>query len=144
MRRPATTVNYECAMAATIDRRKRQRVPLHWSVQLARKVGTQTVETVTENLSSEGFFCIIKEQFKQGERLHCVIITDEILDSADSRIRVHCDVTVRRVEELAEGFGMACHIENYSILTGLPPHRQLSGRSDPHGLVAFRENNNRH
>lgn len=117
-------------MAATIDRRKRQRVPLHWSVQLARKAGSQTVETVTENLSSEGFFCIAREQFKQGERLKCVIITDEILDSADSRIRVHCDVTVRRVEELTEGFGIGCHIEDYSILTGLSPHSQMSGPSD--------------
>ena len=48
------------------DRRKRKRVPLHWPVRLLRREG-QLVESITENLSSEGLYCITKERFKRGE-----------------------------------------------------------------------------
>ena len=58
------------AMASSDDRRRRRRLPLHWPVRLFRQPGRSSAESITENLSSEGFYCITAERFKPGERLN--------------------------------------------------------------------------
>ncbi len=109
-------------MAVSGDRRNRPRVALHWPVRLFRQFEGPSVESTTENLSSEGLYCIISEPFKPGERLQCeIVIPGESLGSSESSIRLQCHVTVRRVEPLDRGFGLGCHIEDYTLGTGLPP-----------------------
>lgn len=109
-------------MALPGDRRKRQRVSLHWPVRLFRQTGRPSVESVTENLSSEGLYCITREPFKNGERLQCeIVLPGEIFGSSEPSLRLQCHVTVRRVEHLDRGFGLACHIEDYTLATGSPP-----------------------
>jgi len=99
------------------DRRKRKRVALHWRVRLFRQP-EQWVDTTTENLSSEGLYCICQEPFKPGERLGCVIvIPGESFGSAEPLLRLQCHVIVRRLEHLTEGFGLGCHIEDYAVAT---------------------------
>jgi hypothetical protein len=106
-------------MASSIDRRKRKRVPVHWPVRLFPQRGAPPVESTTENLSSEGLYCIIKEPFKAGERLQCeIIIPGKTFGSAESLLRLQCHVTIRRVENLLRGFGVGCHIEDYTLLIG--------------------------
>jgi hypothetical protein len=102
------------------DRRKRTRVAVHWPVRLIRQPRAQPVETTTENLSSEGFYCITKEPFQSGERLQCeILIPGEGLGSSESSVRLQCKVTVRRVENLGviSAFGLGCHIEDYALAT---------------------------
>ena len=100
------------------DRRKHKRVALHWPVRLSRQPGTQPIESTTKNLSSEGFYCITTESFTVGERLQCVIVLPPDIVASESTVGLQCHLTVRRVENLEEGFGLGCHIEDYSLLTG--------------------------
>jgi hypothetical protein len=109
-------------MVSTSDRRKRPRVALHWPVRLFRQAEGPSVESTTENLTSEGLYCITKEPFKPGERLQCeIVIPGESLGFSESSIRLQCNVTVRRVEHLDRGFGLGCHIDDYTLATGQPP-----------------------
>src|SRR6266571_2071659 len=104
-------------MAFSGNRRKRRRVPVHWPVRLFRQAGKPLVESTTENLSSEGLYCITTEPFRPGERLQCVIVvTGESFGYSESPILLECHVTVRRVESLHSGFGLGCHIEDYGLL----------------------------
>ena len=103
-------------MALSDDRRKRPRVALRWPVRLFRQPEGPSIESTTENLSSQGLYCIASEPFKPGERLQCeIVIPGESLGSPDSSLRLQCHVTVRRVEHLDRGFGLGCHIEDYSV-----------------------------
>jgi hypothetical protein len=107
-------------MPSSEDRRKRKRVALHWAVRLFRQSEGPSVESITENLSSEGLFCITSEAFKPGERLRCEIVIPATL-GLEAPVVLECHVTVRRAEYLDRGFGLGCHIEDYTLATGLPP-----------------------
>jgi hypothetical protein len=76
------------------------------------------IESTTKNLSSEGFYCVTTEPFAVGERLQCVIELPADIVASESSVGLQCHLTVRRVESLHEGFGLGCHIEDYSLLTG--------------------------
>jgi hypothetical protein len=89
------------------------------------------VEGRTENLSSQGFYCIAKEPFVVGERLECEVEFPPQWGSTDAETAVflHCVAHVVRVEanHLQDGFGIACRIEEYALrwsgpysLVGLP------------------------
>lgn len=102
-------------MAASGDRRRRERVVLHWPVRLF-PTEKPVVETATENISSEGFFCITKKPFKPGERLLCeIVIPLESFGSPEPPILLRCHVTVKRVEDIHDAFGLGCHIEDYAL-----------------------------
>ena len=103
-------------MALSIDRRKRKRVPVHWPVQLIGQAGIWQAGATTENLSSEGFYCISRKAFKLGERLECEIALPA--ESSGATVRIQCHVTVKRVERLNRGFGLGCQIEDYKLATG--------------------------
>ena len=109
-------------MALSIDRRKRKRVPVHWPVHFLGQAGTRQAEATTENLSSEGFYCISRKAFKLGERLECEIaFPAEPIGSPEATVRIQCHVTVKRVERLNRDFGLGCHIEDYSLVTDPRP-----------------------
>jgi hypothetical protein len=103
-------------MALGGDRRKRKRASLHWPVRLFRRPEGQSIQSITENLSSEGLYCITKEPFKPGERLRCEIVIPATF-GLESPIVLECHVTIRRVESLHRGFGLGCHIEDYTLAT---------------------------
>ena len=112
-------------MASSSDRRKRTRVSLHWPVRLFRQTGRPLVEVVegtTENLSTEGLYCITRERFRTGERLQCeTAIPGESFGTSEPFLRVQCHITVRRVEHVHRGFGLGCHIEDYSLVADPQP-----------------------
>src|SRR6185437_16197145 len=112
------------------ERRQHKRVELHCPVRLLRQPGTQSVESVTENLSSDGFYCVSREPLQPGERLKGVIVicggtppayeaplrnSSAIgrqrctLGDSASAVRLECHVTVMRVEGLYSAFGLGCH-----------------------------------
>jgi hypothetical protein len=83
-------------------------------MRLFTQPGKPPAESVTENLSSEGLYCITKERFKPGQRLQCEIVIPATL-GVESPVVIECHVTVRRVESLRPGFGLGCHVEDYSL-----------------------------
>ncbi|HLN01102.1 MAG TPA: PilZ domain-containing protein [Bryobacteraceae bacterium] len=106
------------AMVAIEERRKRKRIALHWPVRLFREPAAPSVESTTENLTSNGFYCISREPFQMGERLECIIaIPAGSFGYNESPIRLQCRVRVARVEDQSEGFGIGCYIEDYDLLT---------------------------
>src|SRR5258706_1333503 len=101
--------------------RKRKRVAVHWPVRLWRQSGNPPVESITENLSSEGLYCITQEPFRTGERLQCeIVIPGDSFGSPEPFLRLRCHITIIRVEPVHRGFGLGCHIEDYSVTTPQP------------------------
>ena len=102
-------------MAVSGDRRKRPWVALRWPVRLFRQSEEPSVESTTENLSSDGLYCITSESFKPGERLQCEIIVPAVALGLESPIVLACHLTVRRIEQLPSGLGLGCHVEDYAL-----------------------------
>src|SRR5260370_31632850 len=109
-------------MASSGGGRTRTRFPLHWTVRVFRQPGRPSVESITKNLSSEGFYCITSEPFKLGERLQCMIVIPSGGSfGLESSVGLECHGTVRRMEKLPRGVGLGCHIEDYTLTGGSPP-----------------------
>lgn len=119
-------------MAALEERRKRKRIALHWPVRLFRPSGAAWVESRTENLTSNGFYCISKQAFQPGEELECVIaIPAGSFGYSDAPIRLQCRVRVTRVENQRDGFGLGCFIEDYGLLVNASEAHRAAGGADP-------------
>src|SRR5215472_8267891 len=58
-------------LAQRLERRKRVRTQVHWTILLFREQSQDAVETVTRDLSSSGFYCLSKIPFVSGELLIC-------------------------------------------------------------------------
>ena len=80
--------------ARSINRRKRTRAQLHWPLSFSLTGTTETVQTITQDLSSDGFYCIANARF------------------------VLCKVRIIRVEVTGErGFyGVGCQIMDYRLV----------------------------
>jgi hypothetical protein len=104
-------------MLGSEERRKRKRVALHWPLRLFRDPASASVESITENLTSNGFYCYSREPFEIGERLECIIaIPSGSFGYSGSPISLQCRVRVTRVEDQSDGFGLGCYIEDYDLL----------------------------
>jgi hypothetical protein len=98
------------------DRRNRLRARVHWPVVFVRAVPAETVETMTQNLTSEGFYCLSPSSFIAGERLTCCLkLPGHDPAGRDQLLWLECRIRVARVEPPnAEGaFGVGCQIEDY-------------------------------
>jgi hypothetical protein len=115
-----------CAVPLMYDRRRWTRVALHWPVYLYRRPGLRSVETKTENLTSEGLYCVSKEPFPLGKGLRCrIVIPPESFGYSEGPTLpkchvLQCHLTVKRVEVLDCGFGLGCHIDDYRVALALP------------------------
>ena len=119
-------------MLVSEERRKRKRIALHWPVRLFRDPAMPSVESTTENLTSNGFYCVSSEPFQLGERLECIIaIPAGSFGYAESPIRLQCRVRVTRIEDQGQGFGLGCYIEDYDLLTSARHASQADGRGQP-------------
>ena len=106
-------------LEATRERRRRPRLSLALPIVLTR-AGTQTlVEATTENVSSEGFFCLTTHEFSPDELLDCEISLpgDQVSSVPEDGLRLSCLVRVVRVVpgEDQHSFGIACHVEDYTM-----------------------------
>ena len=98
------------------ERRKRQRMALHWAVRLRRPSSNDEVRAETENLTTEGFYCLSPKPFRRGEELSCVIDLPSSDASTPGR-KLRGMVTVLRAKRVnAKVFGIACRLHNYSLI----------------------------
>jgi hypothetical protein len=102
-----------------IERRKRVRTRLHWPVLMFRnRPGEGAIESVTRDLSSNGFYCLTRVPLTEGEELICSIkIPTHDPYGKHSERTLECRVHVMRVvsQESKDSFGVACRIEDYHL-----------------------------
>jgi hypothetical protein len=99
------------------ERRGRQRIHVHWPVRLFRDDPPETVESVTQNLSSRGFYCHSNVPLVVGEIMACTIRVPAHDPGGKEMDRLlDCTAMVTRVEAIADGnFGIACRLEEYHV-----------------------------
>jgi hypothetical protein len=100
------------------ERRRRVRMRVHWPVSLVRNGESKAVETVTDNLSSSGFYCVSPAPLTPGESLVCILRAPAHDPTSEERaIALECRILVMRADATADGhFGIACLIEDYRVL----------------------------
>jgi hypothetical protein len=75
------------------------------------------VESTTMNVSSTGFYCMVTEQFQVGDRLRCLIGMRASSGNPSESITVDCRARVVRTEQSGLRLAIACHIEEYRVLS---------------------------
>ena len=109
------------------DRRSRPRLALTYPVRISRPGESRPVETRTEDLSCEGFYCLSERPFSPHEWLECelVIPGDPFGYPSDRDLVLSCMAEVVRVVPQAAGetFGIACRMGNYSLSRKVPERR---------------------
>jgi PilZ domain len=101
------------------ERRRRARTQVHWPVLLLQARGADAIETVTQNLSSTGFYCFSPSPLIPGASLLCTLkLPAYDPQSEHHTLMLECRVMVVRAEAATDGFfGIACRIEDYRLLT---------------------------
>lgn len=105
---------------AAQERRRRARVQIHWSLHFLRPGATDGLDTVTQNLSSDGFYCIANTAFVPGETISCTLTVPTHDRNGGDRVRpILCRVRIIRVETLGEAdlYGVGCRIEDYRFIS---------------------------
>lgn len=106
---------------ARVERRSRVRTNVHWKVTIFREHSSGAVEAVTENLSSDGFYCLTAARFAAGEGL-VTLLHVPAHDPRDRKLThvFRCEARVVRVEAThVDGwFGAAFHIVDYCVWGG--------------------------
>jgi hypothetical protein len=109
-------------LGSGLERRTRSRLKLAIPVVLFRPEEADRVETKTEDISCDSFYCISDRQFSPGDLLECELIIpgDELSSVPEQALCLCCRVRVVRVvaRGLHVGFGVACRLEDYTISRG--------------------------
>ena len=101
------------------ERRRRARVQVHWPICFIRPGIPEILETVTHDLSSDGFYCRANTAFLPGEIGECTLrVPIHHPDNGDRARLVLCRIHVIRVEALGEDglYGVGCRIEDYRFI----------------------------
>ncbi|MGO4885154.1 MAG: PilZ domain-containing protein [Bryobacteraceae bacterium] len=109
--------NYFGPLSETgVERRACPRVPLQWALSIRRQEREEPViSSITENLSSHGFFCLADRPLAAGENVACVIKLPFPRELPASRA-LYCQAQVVWVRAAEDGrFGIACRIDDYSV-----------------------------
>ena len=103
--------------ASRLDRRERRRTPVRWRLMLSREDGSPEIETITDNLSSSGFYCLSSVPLTPGQSVRCALRVPTYDPHDDERyIELACKALVVRAEAAPDGcYGIACHIEEYHL-----------------------------
>jgi len=112
--------NQNVAVTVPKERRRRGRSRVHWPILLFRnQIGEDTVQTITQNLSSQGFYCLSRKPFTVGELLLCKLQIPTN-DPGGGESYLECRVQVVRVEEnVVNGqYGIACKTLDYRFVAG--------------------------
>jgi hypothetical protein len=128
--------------SAVRERRRRARVQVHWPICFVRPGTAESVETVTHDLSSDGFYCLVNTAFVPGETRECTLGVPMHHPDCGDRVRpVLCRIRVIRVEALGENgfYGVGCQIEDFRFLAApeVPGHR-VTASASPAWLAANR------
>jgi hypothetical protein len=102
---------------APAERRLRRRFRLCWPLSILdgkREAGA--LSTVTENLSSRGFCCMVDEPPPAGENLACILTFPPRHDPQISPA-FRCEAHVVWVQAMEDGrFSIGCRIDDYSVV----------------------------
>jgi len=104
------------------ERRRRVRARVRWTVLFRQRHG-EALESVTENLSSQGFYCLSQTPIASGEVLPCWLTIPTYDPSAEqATVILECRVRVLRSEAGSSAglYGLACRIEDYHLACGDP------------------------
>jgi len=102
------------------ERRKRVRTSVHWAICLFQSGSGEAVETITRDLSSNGFYCLSSVPFECGDVLICSLqIPTHEWRHDEGTLALECKAKVVRSEPaMGEGLcGIACQIEDYRLST---------------------------
>ena len=112
-----------------MERRRRVRFEVRWPVAIWASDSNAPVETVTTDLSSDGFHCLSPVPFEPSSLLACRLTIPEMGNQAGNGKRrvLECQVRVIRLEPPNKDgdFGLGCRIENFRIATDSRPGRSL-------------------
>ena len=106
-------------LAGRMERRTRFRTTLHWEVRFFHSGPFNILETVTQNLSSGGFYCLAETPLVPGELMTCSLkLPAHHPSGGEQAVSLECKVRVIRVEARdADGlYGIGCRIEDYHFL----------------------------
>lgn len=107
-------------MGVLQERRKRCRLDLHLDVRLqtGSDATARTLEGKTQNISTDGFYCILRAPLTPGDWIKCIVtIPLHHPVRGESDLCLSCDAQVVRVEQADAGqYGVACRIDNYTIM----------------------------
>jgi len=99
------------------DRRSHPRMKLALPVVLFRSGELARIETRTENISCDSFYCLMEQPFTPDDRLECEILLagNQWRSVLEDELCLNCRVRVIRVvrEGLQPQFGVAFRIEEY-------------------------------
>jgi len=109
-----------------MERRRHPRLRLSYLLRLFRPGNSTGIETTTEDLSCDGFYCISDHPVQPHERIECELLipSEQLGESTEPDLVLRCRAEVVRVvpDRLAPRFGVACRLEDYTI------NRNLTGR----------------
>ena len=113
--KPAAAANFRA------ERRKRIRTTVHWPILLFRDAASGALETITRDLSSNGFYCLSGTPIPCGEHLWCELrVPTHHPFRFGNALALRCRVQVVRSEIAGEGvYGIACRIEDYHLASEL-------------------------
>jgi hypothetical protein len=104
---------------AVMERRRHPRLRLSYLLRLFRPGQSAKIETTTEDLSCDGFYCISDHPVQPHERIECELLipSEQLGESSEPDLVLRCRAEVVRVvpDRLAPRFGVACRLEDYTI-----------------------------
>jgi PilZ domain len=107
-----------------MEHRKYERLPLRLPVRFINERGSAT-SCFTENISSEGFYCVSPDPFVPGDLLEVeLFLPAHNPGRGEKRVRLTCQAQVVRIDStwLGPGFGIGCRIEACTLhLEGVEP-----------------------
>lgn len=101
-----------------IERRRLRRLQIRCSVSLWKPSDGTFTLTVTENLTSGGFFCLCREPYLPGDELQATLDVPSQYGKGkqEGRLTLQCQVEVVRIDERQSG--IACRIKDYTVISG--------------------------
>jgi PilZ domain len=100
------------------ERRKQERLALRLPVRFNSLDGSPAMNCMTENISSNGFYCICPEALVPGERRDVHLsLPARGYSRSGADVDLQCQVRVVRIDSIGTGpgFGVACQIERYTL-----------------------------
>lgn len=77
--------------------------------------------TEARDISRDGFYCLLDQPIRPGERINCdIVVPTHSSQDPDHVVYLRCSAQAVRVEKIGAGeeFGLACRIEDYSVVHG--------------------------
>lgn len=99
-------------MTIDVDRRQMTRLKVQCSVWLCLAESSNGVLCQTENLSGDGFSCVVSEPFVPGSHLDCVFS----LPSHHARLYARARLVWRRAQESGDGYEIGSQFLRFHLV----------------------------